>query len=64
MAQPNIFKRFWNGTKTVMIDFAESKRQLNRETVESSQTLTGIRDFVVKSSDSISRRISRYIYMR
>ena len=56
--------RFWTGTKTVFTNFAEAKRELNRETVKSSKTLTGIQDFITKSSESIHSRVSRYTYMR
>ena len=62
--KPNIFKRFWIGTKTVMNDYVEAKRELNRETVKSSPTLQSISGFIAKSTDSIQSRIGRYTFMR
>ncbi|CDW72290.1 UNKNOWN [Stylonychia lemnae] len=60
----NRFKRVYNGASTIMVRYAKRRNDLNRQTVEQSETLTNARDYIASKGQEVSTKFTKLMHAR
>eukprot|EP00347_Sterkiella_histriomuscorum_P007271 403349605 len=56
--------RVWTGASVIMTRYAKRRNEMNRQTIEQSETLTNARDFIAQKSEQVQMKVSKLMHAR